>query len=948
MALSGKTANFELKYPAVSDKIIMGPEANDNDFKEMMNSVDSVLNQAIFKQVEQGTDLNTLGTGLYQLGMPMVNDPSPTVGLRYLIATQDSPGSAQYYFAGDGKIYYRFNARGSFTTTDEWKEISTEDIVGDLADLATTTKTDLVSAINELKTNISDNGIIDLGLVEGDLQQDEGAILLDVTGQGIYKYRVASGGEEEQEYLINAYNMFVSATTQFRFTYNSMYKRLLDMTTTSSQSVPWTKFATLEDIASKKYSTIVIGNSASGLTANDVDYLYTADSDFTTTLTGAINALPSIGGEIKILSGTYTFNSNCQIFGSSDKLIKITGEGSCTKFIGTGSCLLNYCEISNIQLSNTLTINSDGGYVTIHDCEFNLEDITGIEMSGTLGENVSRIIIKNNLLNMLSPGSSDFIKLTGAGEVFDLEIIGNHIHDNGGYGGDIQFINCIDKHITDCHIMNNDIGLGFININTHIDAYGYYNKIFGNIIGGITISAGSYWEIENNSIIGQINIHSGHNNGKIINNTINSVSSIGLSTDSTFTGNVILRTNFDVAKIPGYNDASNKWGNNMWADGIDRLVFANGEGIGGTLATPPVIYGVSIDLSNSNPETSVTYTDDAIGMTPGSNDWWNKPIFSKIKPCLFKEGKVVGYLNPNNFAEFEDGTTADITSGTAGDVMIEIPKIGYKISTEDDILTVKITNDMNKKSEGFCYYAHTRDTEGDRDNLYIGAFLGSLVDNKLRSLSGKSPLHTEYVSELRTKANANGSGYDQLAFYPLTLLQCLYLIMYKNLDSQTALGKGYVSGSSLKTTGATIANGMNYGTTSPSQQMKFLGIEDFWGNIQQWIDGLYSNSRRNILTAFKDFNNTGSGYTDRGQGATTDVNGYMKAPQGNNESAFVIKTNGGSKTTYFADYASLSAGYLPVFGGYFFEDDSAGAFHLTVNYDSLYASEDVGGRLMFL
>ena len=55
-------------------------------------------------------------------------------------------------------------------------------------------------------------------------------------------------------------------------------------------------------------------------------------------------------------------------------------------------------------------------------------------------------------------------------------------------------------------------------------------------------------------------------------------------------------------------------------------------------------------------------------------------IFNKIKPCLFKNGAVVGYLNPDNFAQFADGTAADITSGNNGDVMIEIPKTGYKIS----------------------------------------------------------------------------------------------------------------------------------------------------------------------------------------------------------------------------------------------------------------------------
>ena len=72
-------------------------------------------------------------------------------------------------------------------------------------------------------------------------------------------------------------------------------------------------------------------------------------------------------------------------------------------------------------------------------------------------------------------------------------------------------------------------------------------------------------------------------------------------------------------------------------------------------------------------------------------------------------------------------------------------------------------------------------------------------------------------------------------------------------------------------TGGTNQKGMFFGETTGKQQMKFLGIEDFWGNLRWWIDGLFSDSNRNIKTAFQNFNDTGSGYTDRGQGATSNI-----------------------------------------------------------------------------
>jgi hypothetical protein len=372
-------------------------------------------------------------------------------------------------------------------------------------------------------------------------------------------------------------------------------------------------------------------------------------------------------------------------------------------------------------------------------------------------------------------------------------------------------------------------------------------------------------------------------------------------------------------------------------DGSDWIEIETGGG--------GLTFGVSIDLTNTNPETAVTYTDDAVGMTPGSA-WNSMPIFKDIKPCVLKNGVVQYYLNPNDLTKKADGTSADITSGNDGDVMIEIPKTGYSISTAGNTLTVKVTDDPNNPN--FKYYAHSRAAEGDRSKLYIGAYLGWNDGGKLRSLSGKTPTADQTIGTFRTQAQANGAGYDIVSFYPLTLLQCLFLIKYKNRDSQTALGKGYVGGSAAQVTGATNSNGMDYGTTSDTSRVKFLGIEDMWGNLRWFIDGFFSDASRNMLTAFTDFNDTGSGYTDRGQGATSDIGNYMSKPQGTSQTGFIAKEVSGSASTYFCDYAALYASRLPNFGGSWTDASNAGAFYLLVNDSASYSSSNRGGRLMYL
>ena len=357
------------------------------------------------------------------------------------------------------------------------------------------------------------------------------------------------------------------------------------------------------------------------------------------------------------------------------------------------------------------------------------------------------------------------------------------------------------------------------------------------------------------------------------------------------------------------------------------------------------IMTIKIDQTDSNPETCCTYDDDAIGMTVGSDEW---DEFFGHYPCLFKNGVEVGRLNPNNFAQFEDGSTADITSGNAGDVMIAFPRLGVKIFTDsNDVVTISMTDNPN--AEGFTYYAHTRGTT-NKDVFYLGAYKGYNASNKLRSLSGKTPTANTTIGNFRTYAQANGTGYEQSGFYQLVFRQCMYLLKYKNLDSQTAVGRGYVDGNSAAiTTGNTNAKGMDFGETTGKQQMKLFGLEDFWGNVYEFIDGLYSDANRNILTATDGFNDTGSGYTNQGaSGFTSDTGNYMTKVQGTSEMGFVLKAIGGSESTYYCDSAHVYASRLACFGGYWNNASYAGAFLLSVARSASYSDAYSSARLMYL
>ena len=382
---------------------------------------------------------------------------------------------------------------------------------------------------------------------------------------------------------------------------------------------------------------------------------------------------------------------------------------------------------------------------------------------------------------------------------------------------------------------------------------------------------------------------------------------------------------------------------------------------------PIVTYTIIIDQNNTNCETACTYADDALGMTKGSNDWDTRPIFKDIKPCVFKNGEVVYYLNPNNWNKKENGSAAVLT-GEDGDVMIEFPKFAYRIYTdENDCVHVTVSNDETviAADERFTYDAFSRLEEGDLDHFYKGAYKGYVdANNKLRSIVGVIPSSSRTIAQFRETAQANGSHYQQSTYAHLKAIQCLYLIKYGNRNGQVALGNGAISGLSaplingfnatsvdvISTENSTATLGMCFGDTSDkTKHMRLFGIEDFWGDIWEWIDGLTTDASKNIIVSWNNFSNEGITATQESisSGFTRNFSGYPKKVQGESISGFMPKSLGGSNTTCWADSAFLYASCGLRFGGDWTSDLFAGPFELGASGAASHSGSLVGARLDF-
>ena len=343
--------------------------------------------------------------------------------------------------------------------------------------------------------------------------------------------------------------------------------------------------------------------------------------------------------------------------------------------------------------------------------------------------------------------------------------------------------------------------------------------------------------------------------------------------------------------------------------------------------------------------------DDAIGMTPGYNGWKDTELMQSIKPCLLKEdGTVNYYIQKDNYTLKEDGNSSTLT-GEDGDVMVEIPLIGYRLWQDGNFQYVSITTDPNKT--GYCYYAHSLDAEKDCDKIYMGAYLGYQANSKFKlySRSDVSPTVNTPLFDFRTYAKNRGTGYSLESFFPHTLLQCLYVIVYKNLNSQVALGQGYANANSITNTGGTNSNTFCYGTTSGTQQIKLFGIEDFYGNCKELLDGLYYDSNHNIKTDYRNSvftgNKDGNNFQFITEGNSTNIKGNISRIYGTNTTGFIIKSKSENYTDYYCDYGRLGSNYFGLSGGSHRSRYTAGVFSLNFQFASYHTGSDIGARLMY-
>lgn len=363
-------------------------------------------------------------------------------------------------------------------------------------------------------------------------------------------------------------------------------------------------------------------------------------------------------------------------------------------------------------------------------------------------------------------------------------------------------------------------------------------------------------------------------------------------------------------------------------------------------------YTFYIDQSISDPASVITWSEVYEPATPAE---WMEAL--GIRPCVVRNGTVLYYLNPDNYAYTVDGADADITT-LGNDVMLEIPRLGVRcVKLSNSKACVTITKRPN--ATGFDYRAFSYATYNDSSKLYIGAYTAWSDGSKLYSTSGKKPTTSLTLDVFRTRAKARGEGYSTITYSIDTLLQCIYCLIFRHTNSQSVVGVGYTASHHTDTAASGIGNayGMNSelctGTvqTDANHHVKFCGLESFWGNVFLIEDGLIIDDSNNVKVAptVLSCNSSGTGYDIVATNWSQTANGFVSKMTLDNVNVFLPTIVTGSSASYFCDYATVAPGpKISLFGGYYASATYSGIFYRKMDSAVTVAPSNGGSRLIYL
>lgn len=284
-----------------------------------------------------------------------------------------------------------------------------------------------------------------------------------------------------------------------------------------------------------------------------------------------------------------------------------------------------------------------------------------------------------------------------------------------------------------------------------------------------------------------------------------------------------------------------------------------------------------------------------------------------------------------------------------GNVFVKIPKFYSKITKNvDGTYKHQLSG---TKHEGFDTLFKIG--ENEIDYVMVGKYEGSGTSSRIYSKSGQPPLVSIKMDDYRNGCKANGEGYQQYDFLIDLIIKELWLVEMKTTDCQSIMYGYAKNGNSTKIdTGATDEvtkpSGSPVSNTDGEHACKYRGIENPWGNIYKWCDGIsFSGSSVYVCTEPTAYSAGKTSGLYEYYGTRPLSNGFVKTVAPLKEGSLIqYVTAVDNNEAYYCD-KSWQGGDVLYCGGVWNNGADAGLWFWAGYLTASHTSNGVGGRLCY-
>lgn len=335
------------------------------------------------------------------------------------------------------------------------------------------------------------------------------------------------------------------------------------------------------------------------------------------------------------------------------------------------------------------------------------------------------------------------------------------------------------------------------------------------------------------------------------------------------------------------------------------------------------------------------------------------------------DGKAVK-LSATDSSKYADGTAVDETKGH---IMVIAPKL-YYVGKKDSTTGVTTAWFSMEPIGGDCF-----GNCNNGEHICIGAYEGAIDGTAYVSKSGKVSTRSKNINQFWTAAQVNGKSWGIVDYNHAQWLLWMGVCKYGSPNIQAKLGYGLCGESGNSDwakfadlpTGATkgygdaccsipVASAGGVTAVANTCHVSLFGVENWWGKIWQFIQGIYCGSSANAsqngsevylyagnrMPTSTELTTHPAGTYRQLQRLTSPTEGYIKELILGEKLDILAKALGGGSTSYWGDYSwQNTTGQVLLWGGPATNGSRCGLAYAGSNYAWSISISYIGSRLAY-